>query len=55
MDFRLEGPAEAKQIIKDNPACETAPNGTGSSCSCPEACANYALRRAGFKPENFQE
>lgn len=50
-DFRLTGPAAAKQIIGENPACATAPNGTGVRCTCDFACANYYLRARGYKQD----
>jgi len=40
----------ADDIIRDNPACATAPNGTGMPCMCVYECANYYLRAAGFGP-----
>jgi hypothetical protein len=51
-DYRLTGPDEARKIIRDNPACATAPNGTGTRCSCDFNCANYLLRFRGFKDES---
>lgn len=50
-DYRIDGPEEARQIVRDTPACETAPNGTGSQCTCNFDCANYWLRSRGFKAE----
>lgn len=50
-DYRIDGPPEAQQLVRDHPACETAPNGTGSRCSCTSDCANYWLRAHGFKAE----
>jgi hypothetical protein len=48
-DYRIDGPQEARQIIATTPACGTAPNGSGSRCTCPFSCANYALRAKGYK------
>lgn len=48
-DYRIDGPEEAAQIIRDKRPCETAPNGTGSRCTCSFDCANYWLRANGFK------
>jgi hypothetical protein len=48
-DYRIEGPAEAQQIVREQRACETAPNGTGARCTCSFDCANYWLRAKGFK------
>jgi len=48
-DYRTDGPEEARQIAFGHRACETAPNGTGSRCSCSFDCANYWLRARGFK------
>lgn len=50
-DYRIDGPAEARQIVAERKACETAPNGTGSRCLCDFDCANYWLRAKGFKGE----
>lgn len=48
-DYRIDGPEEARQIALGHRACETAPNGTGSRCSCSFDCANYWLRAKGYK------
>lgn len=48
-DFRIEGPEEAQQIIRERPACASAPNGTGSRCTCDFDCANYWLRARGYR------
>lgn len=48
-DYRTEGPEEARQIVREHRACETAPNGTGSRCLCSFDCANYWLRASGYK------
>jgi hypothetical protein len=49
-DYRF-GPDEARQIVLEHRACETAPNGTGSRCTCDLDCANYWLRARGYKGE----
>lgn len=50
-DYRIDGPAEAQSIIREHKACETAPNGTGSRCTCDFDCANYWLRARGYKAD----
>jgi len=47
-DYAAEGPDQARQIIADRPACQTAPNGTAARCTCAYDCANYWLRAAGY-------
>lgn len=48
-NYGTDGPAEAQQIVRDNRACETAPNGTGARCTCAFDCANYWLRAKGYR------
>ena len=48
-DYRIDGPPEAQQIVRDHRPCETRPNGTGMRCTCAFDCANYWLRAKGFK------
>lgn len=48
-DYRIDGPDEARQIVREHRACETAPNGTGMRCICNFDCANFWLRAKGFK------
>lgn len=43
---------EARRVIAEKPACQTAPNGTGARCTCDFDCANYWLRPRGFAPRN---
>ena len=43
---------EAQKIIRETAVCVTAPNGTGSRCTCDYDCANYWLRARGFKAED---
>jgi hypothetical protein len=50
-DYRLDGPDDARRIIRENPGCSTMPNATGVQCTCDYACANYCLRAAGFKAD----
>ena len=52
MDYRTDGPPEAQRLARERPACQTAPNGTGSRCSCGFSCANYWLRANGFTAES---
>jgi len=47
--------AEARQIIADHRPCVTAPNGTGSRCTCDYDCANYWLRARGYKAEGLRD
>lgn len=48
-DYRIDGPDEARQIVRDHPQCQTAPQGTGARCTCNFDCGNYWLRAKGFK------
>jgi len=50
-DYRIDGPAEAQQIVREYRTCETAPNGTGARCTCSFDCVNYWLRAKGFKAD----
>ncbi len=43
---------EVNEIIAAHPACTTAPNGTGSRCTCAVDCANYWIRAMGRRAEN---
>jgi hypothetical protein len=54
-DYRIQGPQEAKDIVRAHAPCETAPNATGSVCTCSYACANWWLRCRGYKGEHARE
>lgn len=53
-DYRIDGPDAARQLVSEHLACETAPNGTGTRCSCSFDCANYWLRAHGFKGDESE-
>jgi hypothetical protein len=58
-DFRIQGSEEDQQkargLVSSYPQCTTALQGTGSKCTCPEACGNYVLRANGFRAEDKPE
>jgi hypothetical protein len=54
-DYRIDGPPEARQLVREHRACETAPDGTGAWCTCSFGCANYWLRSRGFRAGDGQD